>query len=232
MSSTSHMGWSSLVFLALGGCGLGAGSARAGEAGDHTIEAVRSDAMSRYHAEDYSVFVNLMEAVVANGDDATDDYNLACGYALNHQPEQAIAVLSALAEHGDAGDFRSDEDFDSLRDRPDFRALVARVEAYDEAERRIAPYREVAMEQYAAGQYAVFVQMMEPIAKYSHDDRDRYNLACGYALIGRRDDALAQLAVLAEHGSGYDPAGDEDFVALRTDPRFHALADRMARSRS
>ena len=51
----------------------------------------------------------------------------------------------------------------------------------------------------------------------------QYNLACGYALTGRPDDAIRLLEQLARTGMDFGQARDPDLDALRDDPRFEAL---------
>lgn len=193
------------------------------EGGAHSIQAVRRDAMSRYEADDFGVFVDLMEAVAANSNDDVDDYNLACGYALLGRPEAAIAKLRYLLDRGASFDFEHDSDFDALRDRPDYKALVAEVRFREEANARLEPVRKMAWGYYTSGDYPAYVRVMEQVAHYSGNNKDLYNLACGYALAGQREKALDQLAVLAERGADYGAASDEDFTPLRDDPRFQAL---------
>jgi predicted ATPase len=55
--------------------------------------------------------------------------------------------------------------------------------------------------------------------------RVRYTLACGYALAGRRDQALAELGAAMQHAERWrDIASrDRDFNALRDDPEFQRL---------
>jgi len=59
----------------------------------------------------------------------------------------------------------------------------------------------------------------------------RYNLACSLALCGRQDEALEELGRSID--LGYDDLGhmvhDRDLRSLRGDPRFHALARRLAK---
>ena len=55
-----------------------------------------------------------------------------------------------------------------------------------------------------------------------------YNLACGYARLGRKDDALRSLEMAVNEGSGRDMAADADFESLRGEPRFQALVARRS----
>lgn len=54
-----------------------------------------------------------------------------------------------------------------------------------------------------------------------------YNLACGYAKLGRKDDALRSLETAVNEGGGRDMATDEDLASLRGEPRFQALVKRV-----
>ena len=53
-----------------------------------------------------------------------------------------------------------------------------------------------------------------------------YNLACGYAKLGRKEDALRSLEMAVNEGGGTGMATDEDLQSLRGEPRFQALAQR------
>jgi tetratricopeptide (TPR) repeat protein len=55
-----------------------------------------------------------------------------------------------------------------------------------------------------------------------------YNLACGYARLGRREDALRQLELAVNEGGGGGMASDSDLESLRTEARFRTLAERVA----
>jgi len=193
------------------------------------VDSVRSEAKSHYDDGDYAGFVTRMEQVAAATRDETDVYNLACGYALSGRPDQAISVLQSLMARGSSFDLH-DSDLDSLRSRPDFAEIVKLSVYYDQVNEKLEPVRDRAMTQYEAGRYDLFTAIMEDVARYSKNDRDIYNLACGYARTGRAEDALAQLQILAERRADFDPGDDSDFASIRKDPRFLALAAKMSRS--
>jgi tetratricopeptide (TPR) repeat protein len=69
----------------------------------------------------------LSEAAVRFPGDATVNYNLGCVEALGGDAEEAMYQLrmAFAADPGLVGHARDDEDLISLRDRPDFRALLA-----------------------------------------------------------------------------------------------------------
>jgi len=68
------------------------------------------------------------------------------------------------------------------------------------------------------------------VALAPDDPNVHYNLACSLALLGRKGEALDALEAAA--ALGYDDGehllGDSDLAALRDEPRFRALARRLA----
>ena len=57
----------------------------------------------------------------------------------------------------------------------------------------------------------------------------RYNLACSFALVGRRDEALQALGRAIELGyrEPEHMAADPDLESIRDDPRFAKLVDEL-----
>ena len=66
------------------------------------------------------------QLVAARPSDPTVHYNLACRYALLHQPDQAFGALRTAIELGyrDFLFMEADHDLDSIRKDPRFRQLV------------------------------------------------------------------------------------------------------------
>jgi Flp pilus assembly protein TadD len=58
----------------------------------------------------------------------------------------------------------------------------------------------------------------------------RYNLACSLSLTGHLDEALAELTLAVDLGyrEPSHTAADPDLAALREDPRFRLLVERMS----
>ncbi|TNE85169.1 MAG: hypothetical protein EP330_27615 [Deltaproteobacteria bacterium] len=199
--------------------------------GERVVEQVdalhRVDAWAHYKHGDYAAFTAALEAITEKNPLPKDVYNLACGYALTGQPEKAIERLTWLVDRGTPFLMLHDEDLDSLRERPDFIALVGRLETYDKAEEYLRPARKIAMKHYRAGDHEAFILIMEKLAPLSDDHIDTYNLACAYALSGRNDEAIAALERLADVGKPFKIADDPDFDGLRGDPRFEKVLARL-----
>ena len=68
-------------------------------------------------------------------------------------------------------------------------------------------------------------------ATAARPQNNAYNVACCYARLGRRDDALRWLerSLAMGYTARADIAGDEDLVSLRSEPRFRALLAPVAR---
>jgi sugar lactone lactonase YvrE len=61
-----------------------------------------------------------------------------------------------------------------------------------------------------------------------HSLHAAYNVACGHALLGHDEQALAILERFARMGVSFDLTADEDFETIRRAPRFRAVVERMA----
>lgn len=92
---------------------------------------------------------------------------------------------------------------------------------------------------YEAHDYRSFLRhTQEVLARVPEHPRWLYNLACGYALTGEPEAALATLARLVDKGLYFDLAAEADFAALRGEPgygeivrRFESLLEPVVRSR-
>lgn len=224
-----------LLALSLAGCGTSpteVGQAvndfKAEVATEISLDAQRSRAWDLYRAGEYPAFVAAMKDLSAKSQLDVDLYNLACGQALAGDKEGALATLAIVAERGNDYGLREDEDLASLRGDPRFEALADKVAMHEKASEYLEPYRAMAMGHYEAREYDKFVTIMEKIAQYSANETDLYNLACGYALAGRHDEAIATLSLVADRGAHGQAATDEDFASLRDDPRFVAILARPA----
>jgi len=78
------------------------------------------------------------------------------------------------------------------------------------------------------GKYSLAVPALERALQEGFQGRNgKYNLACAYARLGRKDDSIRLLTDLAEQGwPGVAQIGsDNDLQSLRDDPRFVSLAE-------
>ncbi len=86
----------------------------------------RQNAMAAYRNQDYRGFLeNTRKALELNPTSPTMRYNLACALALTDQPDSALAVLMGLAKQGIDFGAAQDGDFASLRDRKEFKEILA-----------------------------------------------------------------------------------------------------------
>lgn len=81
---------------------------------------------------------------------------------------------------------------------------------------------------YLAGDVERFVQLQERLVAASpHGAVDRHNLACGYALTDRPEDAVRQLGWLVDQGVDLGMQADPDLESLRDREDFQALIDKL-----
>ena len=194
----------------------------------HSVEKMRRKAMKAYHADDHATFARLMGEVAERTHKSLDLYNYACGLALTGRPSEALVILADLADR-ETGVFpllMRDDDFDGIRGTDAFQEIVSRAAFVEKMEKELAPTRRRALEAHRAGNYQLFADMMALVGRYSQQDVDVYNLACGYALTGRGEEALDLLEQLVDRGADFGMAHDHDFEAIRDTPRFRSLLAR------
>ncbi|HRI72497.1 MAG TPA: DUF4440 domain-containing protein [Polyangium sp.] len=79
---------------------------------------------------------------------------------------------------------------------------------------------------YGKKDFAAFLASMHKADEsVPNTARAIYNLACGYALTGKKDEALGLLDKLVQMNLYFDISGDDDLASLRELPRFSALRD-------
>ena len=95
-----------------------------------------------------------------------------------------------------------------------------------EAYRVMPPEGQKALEAYNAGDFKTALELVEQVLAREPDDvLSLFNAACFEARLGRTDDALEHLgrAIEVNERAIEQARGDEDFDAIRDDPRFKKL---------
>jgi hypothetical protein len=89
-----------------------------------------SAANKAYREKDLASFLeNMQKAAQLRPNHPRLTYNLAVAYALNGQRDAALASLRQVAEMGMIVPAERDADFDSIKQTPEFIAIVARIKA-------------------------------------------------------------------------------------------------------
>jgi sugar lactone lactonase YvrE len=97
------------------------------------LRKLNQEARAAYERMDYPSFLELTRKIVEKAPRSVGAlYNLACAQALNRAAGDAIATLDRLASRGAAFDLGADPDLESLRDLPEFQAVVRRMAALEE----------------------------------------------------------------------------------------------------
>ncbi len=104
------------------------GSAAA-QAQDNDYAYYQRKAIEAYQNKDYQGFLDYTKkGLELNPNSTSMMYNLACGYALTGKDKQAVATLQKLAKMGVDYGAAQDPDFESLRNRQDFKQLLKTYE--------------------------------------------------------------------------------------------------------
>jgi beta-lactamase regulating signal transducer with metallopeptidase domain/tetratricopeptide (TPR) repeat protein len=207
-----------------------------------------SRGMGYHHDERYPEAIEAFEKAIAAGyrEDAAS-YNIACGYALMGNNDEAFRWLERAEQSGFdlSGYVGHDDDLDNLRTDPRWAEIKTRLRAErsDSGEARAAAtrwerlearqtsngesYFHVGKELADAGRYDLAVKAYQGAA-----DRDYragtalYNQACAHALAGDRQAALDSLSKAL--AAGFDQPDlfktDDDLDSLRGDPEFARLS--------
>ena len=204
--------------------------------------------MDLHRDEDYEGAIEAFKKSIEDGynEDAAT-YNIACGYSLLGNADQAFEWLKKAMEEGfDVGAYLHDDDLDNLHSDPRWAQLKKDAReaegsrAKSQARSAAARYQrvvarnpksgeaffDVGLELLRADQYDLAVQAYQTaIDRGYRVGTAYYNQACGYALAGDKDRAFASLRKALD--AGFDQPGtlakDDDLDSLHGDPRFAEL---------
>lgn len=129
-----------ILFLALmlavapaGGQGKPAPSAEGARASKSDATLVQ-EAREAYDRGEKAAFLWISEELARRRPgDVFTLYNLACGQALNEQPEAAVRTLEEIAARRAASNLDADRDFDSIRQTEGYKSVAARMTALRQA---------------------------------------------------------------------------------------------------
>jgi beta-lactamase regulating signal transducer with metallopeptidase domain/tetratricopeptide (TPR) repeat protein len=203
-----------------------------------------SRAMGYHRDERYPEAIEAFEKAIEAGyrEDAAS-YNIACGYALMGNNDEAFRWLDRAEQAGFEldGYVGHDDDLDNLKRDPRWAALKTRVRTESGEARRATgmweglearkpssgePYFNVAKELANAEQFDLAVKAYQgAVDRGYRAPTALYNQACAYAQAGDRKAALDSLSkALAE---GFDQPDlfrtDDDLDSLHGDPEFVRL---------
>jgi hypothetical protein len=111
--------------------------------------------------------------------------------------------------------------------------LLAQAAANDDPPRTARYYRQQAAAAYKAKDYAAAIENFKKAAELVPDHPTViYNLACMYALAGRKSEALAALSKVAEMGLVLPAEKDADLASIKDTPEFKLILARFEASRA
>jgi len=202
--------------------------------------------MEYHHDEDYDKAIEAFKKAIDAGEkEDAATYNIACGYALKGDKDQAFAWLHKALDAGfDVGDYmRKDDDLDSLHSDPRWAELkkVARSgKAEREEKAAVSRYERLVAKDpksgepfFSMGRELLHAEQYDLAAKAYQAAIDRnyrvatslYNRACALSLNGDKRGALDMLAQSLE--AGFDQPDlfrtDDDLDNVRGEPRFKEL---------
>lgn len=111
--------------------------------------------------------------------------------------------------------------------------VQSRAVANDAPPKTARYYRQQAAAAYKAKDYAAAIENFKKAAEIIPDHPTLfYNLACVYALAGRRNDALSSLAKVAEMGLVMPAEKDVDLDSIKDTPAFKLILKRFEASKA
>ena len=204
--------------------------------------------MDLHHDGEYAEAIAAFQKAIEEGynEDAAS-YNIACGYSLLGNADQAFEWLKKAMEEGfDVGGYLHDDDLDNLHSDPRWPQLKKEARdadgsrAKNEGRAAAARYQrvvsrnpksgeaffDVGLELLRADQYDLSVQAYQAsIDRGYRVGTAYYNQACALALAGQKDRAFESLRKALD--AGFDQpdtlAHDDDLDSLHGDPRFADL---------
>lgn len=223
-----------------------------GDAGNaDSAEAIFDHAYKLHSADQFEEAIEMFEkAIDADYRVATSTYNIACGHARLGDAPAALAALEEVLEMDFNGKYLfEDSDLDPIRNEPEFRALLERVNAengtarmdrleetdrlYEALVRQDSPHGgawyKVGSNLLALRDFERAVESLERARELLGDDAANalYNLACAHSLQGQIRPALDRLeqAVLTGFDSEERFENDSDLDGVRGTTRFEEIRE-------
>ena len=205
--------------------------------------------MGLHRQEKYDEAIAAFRKAIENGcrEDAAS-YNIACGYALKGDKDQAFEWLAKALESGFHLDqyLANDDDLESLHSDPRFATMRRAARETKAAENRDSAREAATRYEHLAssatkdgsafdesgrhllrtGEYALSAKAFHRAAELGHRPGTMfYNEACALSLAGETGPALDTLRRAIENGfdNPSHMAEDDDLDAVRADPRFREL---------
>jgi hypothetical protein len=139
-----------------------------------------------------------------------------------------VFVLLGVAMAAFAQQDKSKQAAEALADGNYPRAITLYEEITEGDAHNANSWERLGLSYLLGGKYSLAVPALErALQEGFRGQSGKYNLACAYARLGRKDDSIRLLTDLAEQGwPGVAQIGsDNDLQSLRDDPRFVSLAE-------
>jgi len=113
-------------------------------------------------------------------------------------------------------------------------ALMAETRSRGQATQKdVRYYSQQAIKAYEEKNYAAYLENMRmAVSLRPNNPILLYNLAGAYALMGNRQESLAQLGRVAQMGMSYQPASDTDFTSVKDSEEFKNILKRFEANKS
>jgi tetratricopeptide (TPR) repeat protein len=149
------------------------------------------------------------------------------GYLELGMARHALDVLARCGEDGNLSEHAAYLKGECLRELGQFReALAPLMCATQENPANVHAWLAVGWCQKRVGRIDLAIEALEEaLVAEPHDALIHYNLACYWALVGKKRQALAYLSKSLDMNDQYRAlvASESDFDSLRTDPAFQSL---------
>jgi tetratricopeptide (TPR) repeat protein len=179
----------------------------------------------------------LNQILAKQPNEAVTLYNVACTYSLMDKKSESINYLTKATGNGytDVDSIEQDTDLDNIRKEKEYRNIVENLKKTNAERESLAQTYEEGCQLLKGGKYKESIECFNQIlAKHPNATEPLYNVACAYALMNNKEQAIYYLgqAVKSGFSERQHIEHDPDMDNIRSEKGYQKIMENLKKKES